>query len=81
MMNSNNQNHLVDHNYCLPVAEEVVIEEGVIITKPKTYQLISGIHKESIIYVDNLGFHYYKRETRRDCEYVIYIMINFFSIK
>ncbi|CAI6357035.1 unnamed protein product [Macrosiphum euphorbiae] len=86
--------HLVDHDYFLPVVyeddhilreeevEELVEEEEVeeldeeeeeepIVRVSETYRLIPGVHNRSRIYVDNLGFKYYKRETKGQRVYLV----------
>jgi len=80
--------HLVDHDYFLPVVyendhivhEEEVVEEVEVLEKEEeeeqivgvseTYTLIPGVHNRSRIYVDNLGFKYYKRQVRGHRVYV-----------
>jgi len=79
--------HLVDHNYFLPVVyevdrivhEEEVVEEVEVLKEEEeeqivgvseTYTLIPGVHNRSRIYIDNLGFKYYKREVRGHRVYV-----------
>lgn len=86
-------NHLVDHDYFLPVVyeddhivheeevaeeveeleeeEEVEEEEQIVeVGVSETYSLIPGVHNRSRIYIDNLGFKYYKRQTVRNRVYV-----------
>lgn len=50
--------------------EELDEEEEQIVRVSETYRLIPGVHNRSRIYVDNLGFKYYKRETRGQRVYV-----------
>jgi len=57
------------------VVEEVEVleeeeEEEEIVGVSETYTLIPGVHKRSRIYVDNLGFKYYKRQVRVHRVYV-----------
>lgn len=39
----------------VPVAIKVLIEQ------PKTYKVVPGVQRNSNIYMDNVGFKYYKR--------------------
>lgn len=83
--------HLVDHDYFLPVVyeddhivhEEEVVEEVEVLEEEEeeeeeqivgvseTYTLIPGVHNRSRIYVDNLGFKYYKRQVRGHRVYLV----------
>jgi len=38
---------------------------------PVTYRLIPGIHHGSRVYVDNVGFKYYKREAKANRIYLV----------
>lgn len=63
----NNPNEeLTDEEKRVPVLEEDLEENALnqVPLVPVTYRLIPGIHHGSRIYVDNLGFKYYKREAR-----------------
>lgn len=77
--------HLLEHNYSLPhvceniqvdeLVEEIEVEEEneteiIVVGLSETYTLIPGVHNKSRIYIDNLGFKYYKREIRGNRVYV-----------
>jgi hypothetical protein len=78
--------HLLDHDYFRPVvyennlneeltddedSAEEVPEENALNQVPVTYRIIPGVHHGSRVYVDNLGFKYYKRETRVNRIYLV----------
>ncbi|XP_060857293.1 uncharacterized protein LOC132934900 isoform X3 [Metopolophium dirhodum] len=77
--------HLVDHDYFLPVVyeddhilheeeeelEDEEDEEIVVVGVSETYSIIPGVQSRSRIYVDNLGFKYYKREARGGRVYLV----------
>lgn len=72
--------HLLDHDYFRPVVyENIPIEELMDEDEEKdpeenvpiTYRQIPGIHHGSRVYVDNLGFKYYKREARVNRIYLV----------
>jgi len=51
--------------------EEEDPEENALNQVPVTYRLIPGVHHGSRVYVDNLGFKYYKREARVNRIYLV----------
>ena len=61
---------LVEEEEVEELDEEEEEEEEPIVRVSETYRLIPGVHNRSRIYVDNLGFKYYKRETRGQRVYV-----------
>ncbi|XP_060849497.1 uncharacterized protein LOC132928683 isoform X1 [Rhopalosiphum padi] len=64
----NVSNHIVDHDYALPVIMSVSdnddkdVPDDVIVEKPKNYRILPGIQRNTKIYVDNLGYKYYKKK-------------------
>jgi hypothetical protein len=48
--------YLNEHNYANQRENEVEVEQ------PETYRRVPGVHRNSTIYVDNVGYKYYKRE-------------------
>jgi hypothetical protein len=74
------RNHLMDHNYILLDGFENNVEEvGVssdedfeVIAVPEIYQIIPGVQNRTRIYVDNLGFKFYKRYARSNRVFLIW---------
>lgn len=62
--------HLKDHNYThQPLVFEIDnlhenerVAREVLFKQPETYRRVPGVQRNSTIYVDNVGFKYYKRE-------------------
>lgn len=77
-VNEDNPNEdLINEDEDVIVDEEVpedneVLEGEIIVNEvPETYTLIPGVHHGSRVYVDNVGFKYYKREERGNRIYLV----------
>ncbi|KAE9524085.1 hypothetical protein AGLY_015450 [Aphis glycines] len=63
---------IVDDDSAEEVPEENVLNQVPLISQiPVTYRVILGVHHGSRIYIDNLGFKYYKREARVNRIYLV----------
>ncbi|KAL5237323.1 hypothetical protein ACI65C_004736 [Semiaphis heraclei] len=77
-MNNPNEYEEIEvlENERIPADEEVLEEEedpeeNALNQVPATYRLIPGVHHGSRVYIDNLGFKYYKREIRVNPIYLV----------